>query len=561
MRAINNPHLAQLLMQMKFVSPAKRSEYLKSAQEFFYTVDPAKQYPFDYVVFRITKYHPKDLPDELINGNDLIEDLQIFIWKLSGKVDEKTAEQKEKVYSISELAESLNVSSKTIARWRNKGLLARKYVFKDGKKRLAVLQSELERFLESNPKLVQSAASFERLTEQEKERAVMIAREIAKTGKQTKRNIIKAVADALGRGHETIRILLTEYDQGRQRGKIFKSVREYLKPEDKKEIYRLYKQGVSAKELVKQFGRCKAEIYRIINQKKAKELSAVKIEYIPSPEFSKGKAFEKIASEPLQIPPRKTNISDKLQLDGSSLNRYLQSIKNIERLTRDRETYLFRRYNYLKYLASTERGNIKTANTSGRLLNSIEKYLNQAEEIKKIIIESNLGLVVSIASKHSLSGTSLGELISEGNMALMRAVEKFDYTKGFRFATYVSWIITKDFARKIPQVQDRSKSADESLENVQKDLRISDMVDFGAIDRARSSLVQVIKNELDEREQYIILRHYGLMSQTVLKTTKTLKEIGDELGLTAERVRQIELTALQKLKQSLSVEEFEMLTG
>jgi len=51
------------------------------------------------------------------------------------------------------------------------------------------------------------------------------------------------------------------------------------------------------------------------------------------------------------------------------------------------------------------------------------------------------------------------------------------------------------------------------------------------------------------------------MSQTVLKTTKTLKEIGDELGLTAERVRQIELTALQKLKQSLSVEEFEMLTG
>ncbi|MFA7485090.1 MAG: sigma factor-like helix-turn-helix DNA-binding protein [Phycisphaerae bacterium] len=66
---------------------------------------------------------------------------------------------------------------------------------------------------------------------------------------------------------------------------------------------------------------------------------------------------------------------------------------------------------------------------------------------------------------------------------------------------------------------------------------------------------------MDEREQYIILRHYGLMSQTVLKTTKTLKEIGDELGLTAERVRQIELTALQKLKQSLSVEEFEMLTG
>jgi len=145
---------------------------------------------------------------------------------------------------------------------------------------------------------------------------------------------------------------------------------------------------------------------------------------------------------------------------------------------------------------------------------------------------------------------------------LMRAVEKFDYTRGFRLATYASWIIAKDFARKVPADRRRlDKGGADTLDNIQKDLRLTEGVDFGAIERARHSLVQVIKNELDEREQHVILHHYGLTGSSIIKQTKTLQEIGDELNLSRERVRQLELTALQKLKQSLSIEEFELLTG
>jgi RNA polymerase primary sigma factor len=82
-----------------------------------------------------------------------------------------------------------------------------------------------------------------------------------------------------------------------------------------------------------------------------------------------------------------------------------------------------------------------------------------------------------------------------------------------------------------------------------------------ALERTHQNLAEVIRVELDEREQYVIMHHFGLIGSSIRKNTKTLKQIGDELGLTKERIRQIELTALQKLRQCLSSEQFELLTG
>jgi RNA polymerase sigma factor (sigma-70 family) len=222
---------------------------------------------------------------------------------------------------------------------------------------------------------------------------------------------------------------------------------------------------------------------------------------------------------------------------------------------------MFRKYNFLKFVAVTAQNRLHNDKLSSKNINRMEKALTLAEDIKKLIIESNLTLVISIANKHTSTGTTLQELISEGNFSLMRAVEGFDYTKGFRFSTYASWIIAKNFAKKHPFSAMIDKTRAASIDNIQRNLRLNQAVDFGAIERARHSLVQVIKEELDEREQFVILHHYGLIGSQIIKKIKTLKEIGDELKLTAERARQIELTALQKLKQSLSIEEFELLTN
>jgi len=193
-------------------------------------------------------------------------------------------------------------------------------------------------------------------------------------------------------------------------------------------------------------------------------------------------------------------------------------------------------------------------------LTEIENYLAEAEAIKKIIVEANLRLVVSIASKHTTSGTGFLELVSKGNFALIKAVEEFDYTRGFRFGKRASLNIAKEYAKVSGKSTELSRKRAASLANIQRDLEGA-TADIAAIERARQSLTQVIKNELDRREQYIILNHFGLIGSPVKKKTKTLMQIGEDLGLNKERVRQIELIALQKLRQSLSSEEFELLTG
>jgi RNA polymerase primary sigma factor len=153
-------------------------------------------------------------------------------------------------------------------------------------------------------------------------------------------------------------------------------------------------------------------------------------------------------------------------------------------------------------------------------------------------------------------------LVSEGNLSLMRAVEKFDYSRGFRFATFASWIIAKDFARKIPAQTGRlARTAMASLADIHGNLRAEDTLDFAAMEQAHRSLRQIVEDNLTEREQYVIVNRFGLVGSPIRKQTKTLQQIGDELGLSKERIRQIELTALQKLRQSLSSEQFDLLTG
>src|SRR5205814_8658745 len=107
--------------------------------------------------------------------------------------------------------------------------------------------------------------------------------------------------------------------------------------------------------------------------------------------------------------------------------------------------------NYLKHLAARLRDRIDPDDARARDLDEVERLQAEALAVKNQIIRSNLRLVVSIAKRHMGTTNNFFELVSDGNMSLIRAVEKFDFSRGNKFSTYASWAIMKNFARTIPE--------------------------------------------------------------------------------------------------------------
>jgi RNA polymerase primary sigma factor len=286
---------------------------------------------------------------------------------------------------------------------------------------------------------------------------------------------------------------------------------------------------------------------------RAARIGEMPLDYMPSPEFRRPGADERILG-PTPVAPA---VSRKVRLP-SGLPPYLASLYEVPLLTAEQERHLFRKYNYLKYLASKLRKDLDLVLPKLQQIEKVEELYTRAVEAKNQIIRANLRLVVSVAKKYSYGPDRFFEAVSEGNVSLMKAVEKFDYTRGFKFSTYATWALQKNYSREY-QTQARRADRFRTGHDEPLDWAADQRTNGSELERVqaqREAQVEQILSCLTDRERAIIAKRYGLSGPF---EGQTLKEVGIDLGVSKERIRQLEGRALAKLRDAAAAAKIEAL--
>jgi RNA polymerase primary sigma factor len=310
----------------------------------------------------------------------------------------------------------------------------------------------------------------------------------------------------------------------------------------------------------------------------------------------------KVTPEPAQPALAEVDLDDQTSVMGDSVHTYLKSIGRTSLLTAEQEVNLAKRIEaglFAEHKLATE------PSLDEAYRRDLEEVAEDGRRAKAHMLEANLRLVVSVAKKYSDRGLSLLDVVQEGNLGLIRAVEKFDYTKGYKFSTYAMWWIRQaiqrgfaDSARTIrlpvhvlemlsklsrverdmhqrlgrePTPEELAVELDRTPDQIEELLRtsrqpisldstigedgetsIGDLIeDVDAPEASelvdRQLMADQLRHALDgltQREATIMAMRFGLYDGN----PHTLDEIGRALGLTRERIRQLEKQSLSKLR-------------
>ena len=539
--------IRSLRNQLEFSPDHVKRGQLRRVERVIGELEPGRLVPFGYVHLYITGHATETSdPAKLLPADDLRRDLLSLLIELSEGMDIPSEDERQPVYTLKDVADQCRVSGKTITRWRKVGLPARKFVFPKQGKLLGVTCSSLTAFLEKNRDMARRAKGFQRVSEDEYQRIVEGARALARQGR-SQTEMASELASRLQRAPETIRQIVRRYRLENPDDKDFRRFRGKLTEEERELAFRKVAEGASATRLAKELGVDRSSLYRAYYDKKAEQELQSEVSYMWSDDFEQPGAEQAILSD---APDRETK---ELDFSAKSLEDYLRSFRDIPVLTPEDERALFRKYNYAKYRFAQFKQSLQHGSPTGTLLRSIDLYKEAALNAKNALVYSNMRLVMSVARKHAGRFVHMAELVSAGTVALLNAVEKFDYTRGTKFSTYATWVLVRRFAKLVPE------------ENYQLDTFLTGREELISAAKAegppegwRQSIARLLSRvlgRLPEREQRVITSRYGLEPGA---RPQSLREVGEREGLSKEGVRQLESRAFERLRELLEDESLEL---
>ncbi|MFN0195424.1 MAG: sigma-70 family RNA polymerase sigma factor [Planctomycetaceae bacterium] len=231
---------------------------------------------------------------------------------------------------------------------------------------------------------------------------------------------------------------------------------------------------------------------------------------------------------------------------------YLAALYDFPLLSRAEEHHYFRQMNYLNYRADRLRSELSKSRIPSSVCDRIEKKLSEARYIRNHLVQSNLRLVVSIAKTIARSPAELDELISDGNVPLIRAVEIFDFQRGTRFSTYATWAIRHFLFRASTKMVKNQKrfltEQDVSIETCS--YHDEPIEEFNTAMADSPAIFGEMLDQLDDRSRSIIVLRFGLDES---ERPHKFREIAEKWGVSTERVRQLYTKAIRRLQSACNV--------
>ncbi len=272
------------------------------------------------------------------------------------------------------------------------------------------------------------------------------------------------------------------------------------------------------------------------------------VAFIPNPVFRELDAEQAWESE-LELARNQADLDVDWTVAGQlRMPAHLERLCAAPLLTPTEERDLFCRLNYLKYRANAQRSRLKSARPREEQVSEVEQLLSAATRIRNRIIHSNIRLVMSIVKQFADDRNRFDDLLSEGISCLIKAVDKFDFDRGFRFSTYATRAVRREVFRLVQrQHRDRMRYATGTHELLSQQLTRATMPQGVEMSWKRvGESVNRMLTGLDDREKFIVQARYGFDD---LGEKPTFQKLGQLLGVSKERVRQIEQRALAKLRE------------